>query len=97
MDNIENLVIVDAEYLSHNTDIENLAQQAEEYIKQYCNVLLSLRPEGVFLGDSAESIETFGILVSNSLSNILSTYGRTEKEGMCSYIERIDEADNMLY
>lgn len=97
MATMEELFIVDNEYLDNYTSVMELMKQAEDQLKAYCSTLASLRAERVMLGETAASIEDFGITLASSISDILSSAGRIQKESMFAYIGEIDAADEALY
>ena len=96
-DSMDDLIIDDNEYLGNNVNIMDLATQTEETLKSFCKILMNLRAEGTFLGKTAESVEDFAVLMVNTLSDMLSNVGSTQKENMSGYITAIDAADDALY
>lgn len=97
MDSMEELFIVDNEYLDNSATIMDLAMQAEEKLKAFCNILTGLRAEEAFIGVTAEAVEAFALSLLSLISDMLSTAGCTQKENMVAYVIDIEAADEALY
>lgn len=97
MSELSDLYIVDAEYLDSPTMYVQYMAIAEDWMKKYRDVVFSLRAEGIFLGEAAETLEAFASMVLAALSDSLTSFTIAEKDNMIQYITEVNEADEALY
>lgn len=91
------LFIYDEEYIETSSQYKKIVSQAQEQLNKYFDVVDSIRMTNAMSGSTANLMFTFWDMAYQALSSQLDMITSANSTHMVSYIQEIDEADEVLY